>query len=309
MDGTRLKAVNSRKRNFTQQKLAGWIKLADERIEEYLGRLDRADRAEIEAQGAARRAATLEAKLARVRTRRELHQAMLTELVASGESQLSLTDPDARGMAMHPKVGVGYNAQVAVDARYKLIVEQNVTNSGSDLGFLAQTAGAAREVLGVERIDAVADKGYYKGEDIAACEDIGVVPYVARPQRGSAVASGYFNRTEFRYDPEADCYVCPSGDRLDPYTRTRKDEHIAIRYTNMRACQTCSLKPQCTSGSRRTIDRWENEAVLERMAERLVARPDILAKRRETVEHPFGSIKQWMNQGAFLMRGLANVNA
>ena len=309
VDGTRLKAVNSRKRNFTQQKLAGWIKLADERIEEYLGRLDRADRAEIEAQGAARRAATLEAKFARVRTRRELHQAMLTELVASGESQLSLTDPDARGMAMHPKVGVGYNAQVAVDARYKLIVEQNVTNSGSDLGFLAQTAGAAREVLGVERIDAVADKGYYKGEDIAACEDIGVVPYVARPQRGSAVASGYFNRTEFRYDPEADCYVCPSGDRLDPYTRTRKDEHIAIRYTNMRACQTCSLKPQCTSGSRRTIDRWENEAVLERMAERLVARPDILDKRRETVEHPFGSIKQWMNQGAFLMRGLANVNA
>jgi transposase len=309
VDGTRLKAVNSRKRNFTQQKLAGWIKLADERIEEYLGRLDRADRAEMEAQGAARRATTLEAKLARVRKRRELHQAMLAELVASGESQLSLTDPDARGMAMHPKVGVGYNAQVAVDARHKLIVEQNVTNSGSDLGFLAQTAGAAREVLGVERIDAVADKGYYKGEDIAACEDIGVVPYVARPQRGSAVASGYFNRTEFRYDPEADCYVCPSGDRLDPYTRTRKDEHISIRYTNMRACQTCSLKPQCTSGSRRTIDRWENEAVLERMAERLVARPNILDKRRETVEHPFGSIKQWMNQGAFLMRGLANVNA
>lgn len=114
VDGTRLKAVNSRKRNFTQQKLAGWIKLADERIEEYLGRLDRADRAEIETQGAARRAATLEAKLARVPKRRELHQAMLTELVASGESQLSLTDPDTRGMAMHPKVGVGYNAQVAV---------------------------------------------------------------------------------------------------------------------------------------------------------------------------------------------------
>lgn len=309
VDGTRLKAVNSRKRNFTQQKLAGWIKLADERIEEYLGWLDRADRAEIEAQGAARRAATLEAKLARIRKRRELHQAMLAELVASGESQLSLTDPDARGMAMHPKVGVGYNAQVAVDARHKLIVEQNVTNSGSDLGFLAETAGAAREVLGVEQIDAVADKGYYKGEDIAVCEDVGVVPYVARPQRGLAVASGYFNRSEFRYDPEADCYVCPSGDRLDPYTRARKEEHVSIRYTNMRACQVCALKPQCTSGSRRTIDRWENEAVLERMAERLVARPDILDKRRETVEHLFGSIKQWMNQGAFLMRGLTNVNA
>jgi transposase len=309
VDGTRLKAVNSRKRNFTQQKLAGWIKLADERIEEYLGRLDLADRADVEAQGAARRAATLEAKIARMRRRRELHQVMLAELVASGESQLSLTDPDARGMAMHPKVGVGYNAQVAIDALHKLIVEQNVTNSGSDLGFLAQTAGAAREVLGVDRIDAVADKGYYKGEDIAACEDIGVVPFVARPQRGSAVAAGYFAKGEFRYDPEANCYICPADKKLDPYTRYQRDGHVSIRYTNMQACSICPLKPQCTSGPRRTVDRWENEAVLERMAERLAARPEILNQRRETVEHPFGSIKQWMNQGAFLMRGLANVNA
>jgi transposase len=153
VDGTRLKAVNSRKRNFTRQKLAGWIKLADERIEEYLARLDLADRAEAEAEGAARRAAALEAKIARMRERRELHSAMLADLIASGESQLSLTDPDARGMATHPKVGVGYNAQVAVDDRHKLIVEQYVTNSGSDLGFLAQTASAAREVLGIEQIE------------------------------------------------------------------------------------------------------------------------------------------------------------
>jgi transposase len=162
VDGTRLKAVNSRKRNFTRQKLAGWIKQADERVGEYLARLDRADHAEAEAEGAARRAAVLTAKIARMRERRERHSAMLADLVASGESQMSLTDPDARGMATQPKVGVGYNAQVAVDARHKLIVEQYVTNSGSDLGFLAQTASAAREVLGVEQIDAVADKGYYK---------------------------------------------------------------------------------------------------------------------------------------------------
>jgi transposase len=169
VDGTRLKAVNSRRRNFTRQKLAGWITIADERIEEYLTRLDRAGQAETEAEGASARAAVLTAKIVRMRERRLRHSAMLAELVASGESQKSLTDPDARGMAMHPKVGVGYNAQVAVDARHKLIVEQQVTNAGSDLGLLAQTAGAARELLGVERIAAVADKGYYKGEDIAAC--------------------------------------------------------------------------------------------------------------------------------------------
>lgn len=309
VDGTRLKAVNSRKRNFTRQKLAGWIKLADERIEEYLARLDLADRAEAEAEGAARRAAVLTAKIARMRERRELHSAMLADLVVSGESQMSLTDPDARGMATQPKVGVGYNAQVAVDARHKLIVEQYVTNSGSDLGFLAQTASAAREVLGVEQIDAVADKGYYKGEDIAACEDVGVIPYVVRPQRGPAINEGYFAKDEFRYDAQEDRYTCPGGQRLDPYTRSQKNGHVTIRYANMRACRDCALKPQCASGTRRSIDRWENEAVLERMAERLNARPDIIDRRRETVEHPFGTIKQWMNQGAFLMRGLANVNA
>lgn len=130
--------------------------------------------------------------------RRLRHTAMLAELVASGESQKSLTDPDARGMAMHPKVGVGYNAQVAVDARHKLIVEQHVNNAGSDLGLLAQTAGVARELLGVERIAAVADKGYYKGEDIAACETVGVIPYVARPERGPAIDQDYFAKSAFR---------------------------------------------------------------------------------------------------------------
>ncbi|MGI4806843.1 MAG: transposase [Janthinobacterium lividum] len=306
MDGTRLRAVNSRRRNFTQQKLAGWIKLADERIEEYLARLDRADQAETEAEGAAASAAVLTAKIARMRERRRRHTAML---VASGESQKSLTDPDARGIAMHPKVGVGYNAQVAVDARHKLIVEQHVTNAGSDLGLLAQTADAARELLGVERIAAVADKGYYKGEDIAACETVGVIPYVARPERGPAIDEGYFAKSAFRYDAEQNCYTCPARQRLDPFNRSDKNGHRTIRYGNRPACRDCALKPQCTSSGARTIERWEGEAVLDRMAERLAARPDILDPRRETVEHPFGSIKQWMNQGAFLMRGLASVNA
>jgi transposase len=133
--------------------------------------------------------------------------------------------------------------------------------------------------------------------------------YVARPQRGPAITEGYFAKDEFRYDTHRDCYICPGDQRLDPYTRSQKNGHVTIRYANMRACRDCALKPQCASGTRRSIDRWENEAVLERMAERLDARPDIIDRRRETVEHPFGTIKQWMNQGAFLMRGLANVNA
>jgi len=212
-------------------------------------------------------------------------------------------------MAAYPKVGVGYNAQVAVDAKYKLIAEQQVTNAGSDLGFLAETDGAAKDILGVERIDAVADMGYYMGEDIAACERAGITPYVARPQRGTAVGDGRFPKERFRYDEAADCYHCPAEQRLDTRYRWLQGGHIIVQYSNPRACGACGLKAQCARGNFRRMTRWEGEAVLDRMAIRLAARPGILDIRREAVEHPFDSIKQWMNQGAFLMRGLDKVRA
>ena len=307
VDGTRLKAVNSKQKNFTREKLAKLIQSADERLDDYLVRLDRADRNEDAA--SVTKAALLTTKIASLRERRQAHEAMLSELVASGDSQISLTDPDSRAMAAHPKVGVGYNAQVAVDAKHKLIVEQHVTNAGSDLGLLAQTAGAAKALLDVERIDVVADMGYYKGEDIEACEKIGVTPFVARPQRGVAVREGRFRKDEFRYDAIADAYVCPANQRLEPLYRSEKNGHVRVQYCNTKVCRACELKPQCTGSSFRRVDRWDGEAVLDRMAARLASRPEVLARRRETVEHPFGSIKQWMNQGAFLMRSLEKVRA
>ncbi len=305
VDGTRLKAVNSRERNFTKAKLDKYLKSADERLEKYLAQLDDADRSEDV--DAPRRSEALAAKIAKVREQRQVREAMLDRLEASGESQISLTDPDARAMAAHPKVGVGYNAQVAVDAKHKLIVEQHVTNAGSDMGFLAETAGAAKDLLGVDQIDAVADMGYYAGEDIAACERAGITPYVARPQRGSAVRDGRFPKERFRYDEGADCYHCPAGQQLDTRYRWLQNGHTIVQYSNPSVCGGCAIKAQCARGNFRRITRWEGEAVLDRMAERLAARPGILNVRRETVEHPFGSIKQWMNQGAFLMRGLDKV--
>jgi Transposase DDE domain len=160
-----------------------------------LARLDRADSED----GTATSAPTknLAEKIAILKERRGRYAKLSEELERTGESQISLTDPDSRAMASYPKVGVGYNAQVAVDAKHKLIVAQEVTNAGSDLGLLAQTAGAAKDVLDVARIDAVADKGYYKGEDIQACEEAGIDAYVARPQRGSAVSNGLFRKEEF----------------------------------------------------------------------------------------------------------------
>lgn len=307
VDGTRLKAVNNPGRNFSRDKLARYIAAADERIEGYLAELDAIDRGE-DGHGPGR-SETLAAKIAKVREQRQVQAAMLEQLTATGESQVSLTDPDARAMVTGQKTTVGYNAQVAIDARHKLIVEQHVTNAATDMGLLASTAGAAREALDVEHIDAVADMGYYKGEDIEACEAAGITPYVARPERGSAIANGRFPKERFRYDPVADAYHCPGGRLLDTRYRSVTRGHVSIQYSSPAACAACTIRARCTGGRWRRINRWENEAVLERMAKRLAARPDILNVRRETVEHPFGSIKQWMNQGAFLMRGLENVRA
>ena len=305
VDGTRLKAVNNPGRNFSRAKLARYIAAADERLEGYLAELDAIDRGE-DGHGPGRSEA-LAAKIAHVRERRQAQAAMLEQLNASGESQISLTDPDARAMVTGQKTTVGYNAQVAVDAKHKLIVEQHVTNAATDMGLLASTAGAAKVALDLERIDAVADMGYYKGEDIEACEANGITPYVARPERGSAVANGRFPKERFAYDPEADAYRCPGGRLLDTRYRSVTRGHVSIQYSSPAACAACTIRARCTRGRWRRINRWENEAVLERMAKRLAARPGILNIRRETVEHPFGSIKQWMNQGAFLMRGLEKV--
>jgi transposase len=307
VDGTRIKAVNNKDRNFTRSSLREFIRAADERLEDYLKRLDEGD-VEDGATGGGARTKNLAEKIAALSQKRGRYQAMLAQLERTDEEQISLTDPDSRAMAAHTKVGVGYNIQVAVDAKHKLIVEQAVTNQVVDMGLLTETAEPAREILDVETIDVVADRGYFKAEDIEACEKAGCIPHVPKPQRGSSVREGFFRKDEFRYDAERDAYACPAGKMLTPIRHGRLRDLEKIDYGNPNACRDCPLRPRCTKDVR-SVSRLENEAVLDRMAERLKARPEILDHRREIVEHPFGSIKQWMYQGAFLMRGLANVRA
>ena len=307
VDGTRLKAVNNKDRNFTRASLEQFIRTSDERLADYLRRLDAGD-VEEGGTGGGSRVPNLAEKIAAIRTKRDRLRSVLEGLDRSGESQISLTDPGSRAMAAHTRVAVGYNAQIAVDAKHKLIVEQEVTNQVLDLGLLTQTAEPARAILDVERIDVVADRGYFKFEDIEACEAAGMTPYVPKPQRGSAVREGFFAKDEFRYDPAEDVYICPAGKRLSPKYESKSRELTKIDYSNRSACLACALRPRCTKTFRR-VSRLENEAVLDRMAARLRARPNILDRRRESVEHPFGSIKQWMGQGAFLMKGLENVRA
>ena len=307
MDGTRIKAVNNKDRNFTRASLTQLISLADAKLDDYLQRLDQSDVTENGTVGS--RVKNLAEKIAAICERLTRCKAMPAQLDRTGADQISLTDPDSRAMPAHTRVAVGYNVQIAVDVKHKLLVEQQVTNQVVDMGLLTQTAEAAKEVLGVETIAVVADKGYFKIEDIEACEKAGILPYVPRPQRGPSVKAGLFRKDEFLYDAASDSYVCPAGQRLHPYSSSLLRDLNKINYVNKPACDDCAIRARCTGGRFRTVSRLENEAVLDRMQARLAKRPDVLDRRRETVEHPFGSIKQWMNQGAFLMRGLEKVRA
>jgi len=304
VDGTRIKAVNNKDRSFTRNSLEKFIKAVDERLDEYLKRLDEDDATEAGTGGS--RTKNLAEKIEALRTKRDRYGTLLNDLERSGDDQISLTDPDSRAMAAHTRVGVGYNIQIAVDAKNKMIVEQAVSNDVVDMGLLQRTAEPAREILDVEKIDVVADKGYFRSEDISSCEEAGLTPYVPRPQRGQAVKNGFFRKDEFRHDAARNAYVCPAGQELTPIREGKLRELKKVDYGNAKACRACPLRPRCTKDVR-AVSRLENEDALDRMAERLKARPEILDRRRETVEHPFGTIKQWMNQGAFLMRGLEKV--
>lgn len=273
---------------------------------EFLAALEAGDREE---PAAAERAVAperggMERKIAALCARQQRYQEALASLEQSGEKEISLTDADSRRMR---KVGVGYNGQIAVDAKHKLIVAAEVVNEPTDHGQLAPMAAAAREALGVETLKAVADGGYYDHGQIAACAELGVEPYLPRPKKGSAEAGGRFGKEQFAYEAATDTYRCPSGQSLSREVEWLKRGEPHAAYANAEACAHCALKAQCTTAPYRRITRWVGEAVVEAMHARVAAHPELIAQRKALVEHPFGSIKFWMEQRAFLMRGLEKV--
>ena len=307
VDGTKIKAVNSRDRNFTKGKIAGELKRCDERLAKYLNELDAADRDERPHRPLHVDPEVMAAKIESLRARRARLIGYSEELDKSGKDQLSLTDPDAKSMTPGSFVGVGYNVQIAVDAKNSLIVEQKAHSKVGDLGLLAETASAAKEVLDVPEVELVADRGYYKTEDIIACEKAGIIPHVPKPDRSPAAGKGMFPKSQFIYLPERNIYICPGGAEMKPILRTKTRDEPETGYANISACRTCALKPKCSGSRYRRIRRYDNENSLDQMAERIAQRPELACIRRSTVEHPFGSIKKWMGQDAFLMRGLENV--
>ena len=230
------------------------------------------------------------------------------EMMKSEDKQISLTDQDARSMATSGKdTGiVGYNVQAAVDTRNHLIVAHEVTNVGTDRHQLSNMAEQARTEMGVETLDAVADRGYYAGEEICACEEAGITVTLPKPMTSNSKAAGRFGKQDFRYVAAEDAYVCPSGQRL-AYSFTTKDKDLVLRRYRTNACQSCAIKGSCTTGKERLISRWEHEAVLETVQARLDHHPEKMTMRRQTAEHPFGTIKCWMGATHFLMKRLPRV--
>lgn len=306
IDGSKFKAVNSSDRNFTQAKLKRRMEEIEANIGRYLADLDTADRQEPATKQA--RSTRLNDRIAAMKSQMAVLKEIEAKLEATGETQISLTDPDARSMMTRGSGIVGYNVQTAVDAKHHLIVEHEVTNIGSDRDQLSGMAKKARTAIGTTTLTAIADRGYFKGEEVLACSQAGITAVVPATKTSNAKADGRFDKADFVYDREKNEYRCPAGQSLIWRFSGVEKGMTLHRYWSSN-CKGCPLKDKCTPSQERRVTRWEHQDVLDDMQERLEQNPDAMRIRRCSVEHPFGTIKSWMGATHFLTKGLERVKA
>jgi len=304
IDGSKFGAVNARDQNFNAAKLQDLMARADARLAEYLKELDTADASEPE--GAVVSKTQLEQKIAALREKQDWHAELLAQL-DDEQKQVSATDPDTRKMPTAHGMMVGYNAQVAVDAKHKLIAADDVTNEVTDFKQLANVAITAKTNLELKQADVVADAGYYNAAEVSRCAEQGLTAYVPKADTSANTARGLYGKSRFRYDEKKDVYVCPAGaeltHRFNTYELGRE-----IRYYQASGCRSCALKKQCTRNkANRRITREENEGLMEAMAARMQAQPEKFKLRKTLAEHPFGTIKRWFGYTHFLLKGLEKV--
>jgi transposase len=309
IDGSKFKAVNNRDKNFTCAKMERRMAQIEESVARYLQQLDTADRQE-RSEALKTKASRLKEKIAKLKEQMQHLDKLRVQMLAAPDQQISLTDPDARSMATSGRGSgvVGYNVQVAVDTKHHLIITHEVTNVGTDRSQLSSMATQAKATLQAEKLDAVADRGYFSSEEILACDNAGITVTLPKPMTSGIIAKGRFGKPDFRYIAEEDVYICPAGERL-PYRYTNEENGLILRRYWTNACQGCPIKQTCTSGKERRITRWQHEDVLEAVQRRLDEHPEKMRQRRETVEHPFGTIKARMGATHFLMKTLPRVAA
>ncbi len=307
IDGSKFKAVNARDRNFTAAKMKRRMAQIEESVARYLDQLDSADRQE---PSLARTTKTvrLKDKIATLKQEMRRLEKLEARRLAAPDQQISLTDPDARSMATSGRGSgmVGYNVQAAVDTRHHLIVAHDVTNAGTDRAQLSTMAEQTKAALAVDALDVVADRGYFSGEEILACDEAGITVTLPKPLTSGSKAKGRFAKQDFVYLAADDVYLCPAGERL-VYRFTNQEKGLTLRRYWTTACQGCAIKDRCTTGKQRRITRWEHEHVVDAVQRRLDEHPEKMRQRRETVEHPFGTIKSWMGSTHFQMKTLKRV--
>ena len=301
IDGSKFKAVNNRDRNFTRAKMERRLAQIEESVARYLDQLESADRQE---PSEVRETKTIRLKDKITKLKEELWRlhGLKTRMLAAPDQQISLTDPDSRSMATSGRGSgvVGYNVQVAVDTGHHLIIAHEVTNVGSDRAQLARMAKETKATLEVTNLDVIADRGYFSSEEILQCDKAGITVTLPKPMTSNAKTEGRFGKQDFRYVADEDVYVCPAGERL-AYSFTTEDKGLVLRRYRTNACQNCSIKRDCTTAKERLISRWEHEHIIEAVQRRLDEHPEKMRQRRETVEHPFGTIKARM--GATFLAG------
>src|SRR5512144_1227269 len=309
IDGSKFKAVNNRDKNFTRAKGERRRAQLEESVARYLSQLDTADRQE-PTEALATKTERLKEKLAKLKDEMAKLATVEAQMLASPDQQVSLTDPDSRSMATSGRGSgvVGYNVQVAVDTEHHLIVAHEVTTSGSDRAQLANMAKQAKAVLQAEELAAVADRGYLNSPEILACHKAGITVRLPTPMTSGAKADGRYGRQDFVYIAAEDVYRCPAGERLT-YRYTNEEAGKVLRRYWTTARSKCPLKSQCTTGPERRIARWEHEHLLDAVQQRLDANPQAMRQRRETVEHPFGTMKARMGATHFLTKTLPKVAA
>ncbi len=304
IDGSKFKAVNNRDRNFTRAKMARRMAQIEESVARYLHELDSADRQE-PPQARTTKTTRLKEKIAKLRQEMQRLETLDARRLATPDQQISLTDPDARSMATSGRGSgvVGYNVQTAVDTKHHLIVAHDVTNVGTDRSQLARMAKETKATLETDNLDVVADRGYFSNAEILACEEVGITVTLPKPQTSGNKVKGRFVKQDFRYVTEEDAYICPANERLI-YRYTNEEDGLVLRRYWTSACPACAIKHRCTTGRERRMTRWEHEHVLEAVQRRLDEHPEKMRQRRETVEHPFGTIKARMGAPHFLMKTL-----
>ena len=304
IDGTKFKAVNNRDRNYTRAKMKRRLAQVEASLDRYFEQLEQADREE--SSMADIKTARLEDKIALLKEEMKRLKKYEARMLKAPDQQISLTDPDARSMKSRGNGIVGYNVQTAVDAEHHLIVAHEVTNKGSDRGQLTPMAKQAGEAMDTEDLTVIADAGYFKRADILSCHEAGITANVPRSPNLGRGTKGLFGRKDFHYVPGKDEYRCPANERLIWRMTSAEAGLMVNRYWSSN-CETCPLKRQCTPSKERRVTRWEHEEILESMQDRLDCAPEIMRVRRQTVEHPYGTLKLWMGSAHFLTKTLNRV--